>query len=471
MPAETKTGQFAIAELARVINAECSQHPAGSFTSVSTDSRTIKPGQCFFAIAGKKFDGHDYIARALAGGAACAVVSRQVDGVNGLLLEVDDTVRALGEFARWYRQAMDFKVVGVTGSVGKTTTRQMIHHVLGCRFRVHQSPNSFNNCIGVPLTLLGADAEHEVVVTELGSNSPGEIATLSRIAGPDIAVVTNVAAAHLDGFGDMETIVREKLSIAEGLRPGGVLIINGDNEMLANACGGLDAEVIKFGFSASCDVRGLDVEISGSHSSFRIDDIRVELAVAGRGNVENALGCWAVCRQLGISGGQFAAAMKTFRATSMRAELLEIGRLKVISDCYNANPASMENALEILAKLAATDDRRAVFVCGDMAELGRQSPQFHAELGKKAARAGVRLLLAVGQSAQVTAAAAVSEGSGRVRAETFSDTTALCRQLGELIESHDVVLVKGSRAVGLEKAVEELERLFNPAEQAAAKDG
>jgi UDP-N-acetylmuramoyl-tripeptide--D-alanyl-D-alanine ligase len=238
--------QFSIKQLSRILDAridyDTAREPvaigrADLLTAVSTDSRNIKQGDCFFAIPGGKFDGHDYITEAFAKGAACVVVSREVKGAHDKpVLRVDDTIKALGDFAGYYRRESAFKVVAITGSVGKTTTRQIIYHVLGRHYRVKQSPRSFNNNIGLPLTLLDAEPDDDIVVAELGANHPGEIAYLARIAQPDIAVVTNVHPAHLEGFGDLQTIIREKLSIAEGLSPNGVLIINGDIDALVHAC-------------------------------------------------------------------------------------------------------------------------------------------------------------------------------------------------------------------------------------------
>ncbi|UCF14685.1 MAG: UDP-N-acetylmuramoyl-tripeptide--D-alanyl-D-alanine ligase, partial [Phycisphaerales bacterium] len=235
-----------------------------SFTDVSIDSRTTKAGSCFFAIAGENFDGHDYVGSAFAKGAVCAVVSKNfhnADLAGKCLLRVEDTIEALGDLAREYRRDAGFKVVAITGSAGKTTTRHICHHVLSRRFNVHQSPKSFNNNIGLPLTLLGAGADTEIVIAELGSNNPGEIAYLTRIAKPDIAVVTNVYPAHLEGFGDLQTIAREKSSIADGLKHDGILIFNADFEELLEACRVRDARLVTFGKSDEADCRVGDVRL------------------------------------------------------------------------------------------------------------------------------------------------------------------------------------------------------------------
>jgi UDP-N-acetylmuramoyl-tripeptide--D-alanyl-D-alanine ligase len=454
---------FTIEELAKVIGAAPVENAKGLFAGVSIDSRTIKSGDCFFAVPGEKFDGHRFLDDAFAKGAACAVVGR--DAGQGLpagriLLRVDDTVKALGEFAREYRRRMGFKVVAITGSVGKTTTRWIIHHVLSRHFRVFQAPKSFNNNIGVPLTLLGACGEDEIIVAELGSNHPGEIGHLTRIALPDIAVVTNVHPAHLAGFGSLQVIAQEKLSISEGLPPDGTLIINSDFAALVNLCREKGLDYLSFGKAETSDIRAADITYSGSGSSFAIDGTSVYLPLPGPGNVENALAAWAVCSRLELTADDFAKAVKTLPPVPLRAEMLQIGTLTVLNDCYNANPASMKNAVEMLANIDPAGKRRLVFICGEMAELGQQSRHFHSELGSLIGRSPVQLLLAVGDFAEVTAEAAQDAAGHRLQTECLDDAAALCNNLDKFIRRSDIVLVKGSRIAGLEVVVERLKVLF-----------
>jgi len=433
------------------------------FTGVSTDSRTIEPGDCFFAVRGENFDGHDYVSDVFARGAVCAVVSRDMRNeelADKCLLRVDDTIKALGDLAAGYRRRAGFKVVAITGSAGKTTTRQIVHHVLSKQFKVHQSPKSFNNNIGVPLTLLGAEPDDQIVVAEIGSNHPGEIPPLTAIAAPDIAVVTNVYPAHLEGFGNLETTVKEKLSISEGLTPEGVLIVNGDFKDLLETCRTKGTRFVTFGKSAPCDYRAYDIHCEGLVSRFTIDNTEVNLPLAGPGNVANALAAWAVCSQLGLTADNFAQAVRTLPSVSMRAELLQIGTLKVLNDCYNANPASMKNALEILKGMDRAGERRLVFVCGDMAELGHQAEHLHAELGAAIAQAKVRLLLAVGKFAKVTADAAAANAEDDLEIKCFGDTISACNNLDDSIKDYDIILVKGSRTAKLETVVEKLKGLF-----------
>jgi UDP-N-acetylmuramoyl-tripeptide--D-alanyl-D-alanine ligase len=471
MPGKKKMKKFPIKDLARIIKAHpmnrvsSIEYRASNFTGVSTDSRTTKTGDCFFAIAGDNFDGHDFVSNAFEKGAVCAVVSREIKDsrfTDKAILVVDDTVKALGDFARGYRRQYTFKVVAITGSVGKTTVRKIAYHVLSQHYRVFQSPKNFNNQIGLPLSLLGADPEHQIVVVELGTSHPGEIAYLTGIAQPNIAVVTNVYPAHLEGFGNLQAIMKEKLSIVEGLLDDGILIVNADlvkglnNYQLPVT----NHQITTFGKSGSSDYQARNITPNGIGSRFIIDGVEVYLPLAGPGNIENALAAWAVCSQFGITIDDFAQAVKTLSAVPMRAELLQIGTLTVLNDCYNANPASMRNALDILTNLASKENRRAVFICGDMAELGPQTQSLHAELGAAVAHAKVRLLLTIGESAKIVADSAKDAAKYDLQTKSFTDALSACNNLTKFIKNYDIVLVKGSRINKLELTVKKLRELF-----------
>lgn len=463
--------EFSITALARVINAHLEPGVSGYFTGVSTDSRTIQAGDCFFALAGENFDGADFVADAFARGAACAVVGRDIKTNNipgRTILRVADTVKALGNLAREYRRQSHFKVVAITGSAGKTTVRQIIYHLLAQHYSVFQSPKNFNNKIGLPLTILASEPEHQIIIAELGSNYPGEIAYLTGIAQPDIAVITNVYPAHLEGFGNLRAIVQEKLSIVEGLANNGILIINADFAPLLEGYHAYyrsratryGPPVITFGKSKGCHYQARDITSNGFSSRFSIEDTEIYLPLAGQGNIENALAAWAVCRQFGLTVDDFARVVKTLRAPALRAEWMQIGTLTVLNDCYNANPASMENALDILTHLETDGNRRLVFICGDMAELGHQSEQLHADLGVAVTRAGVQLLITVGKQAKIAAQAALAKADYNLQTKCFDDVLCACNNLHQLIRDYDIILVKGSRVGKLELATDKLKELF-----------
>ncbi len=471
--------KFLIKDLAKIIRAhlerDTSHEPpvtshASSFTGVSTDSRTTQAGDCFFAIHGENFDGHDYVDDAFARGAVCAVISKDAKDrkfTGDRILRVSDTVKALGRFAAEYRRQMDFKVVAITGSVGKTTTRQIAYHVLNRHFNVFHAPKNFNNNIGLPLTLLGADTEAEIVIAELGSNHPGEVAYLTRIAQPGIAVVANVYPAHLAGFGDLKTIIHEKLSISQGLQTDGILIINADLVKWLNGnrlncqLPITNHQVITFGKSQQADIQAQNITYENTGSSFTIDGTQVCLPLPGPGNVENALAAWSICSRFGLTIDDFAQALKTLPQVPMRAELLQTGKLTVLNDCYNANPASMKNALDILVNLDSTRKRRRVFICGDMAELGQKSHLLHAELGASVVQAEVQLIIAVGKSAKIVAQAAKDNAEYDLRTKCFKNTHSACNNLQKFIKDYDIILVKGSRVARLEAVVEKLKQLFS----------
>lgn len=457
---------YSVHELAQITGAglEYGTSHTSFFTGVSIDSRTTKAGDCFFAVSGENFDGHNFLTGAFAKGAVCAVISKDIANkrFNGkAILRVKDTVKALGRFAAEYRRQGNFKVVAITGSVGKTTVRQIAYHLLSRHYHIFAAPKNFNNDIGLPLTLLGADPEEQIIIAELGSNHPGEIAYLTGLARPDIALVTNIYPAHLAGFGDLQTVIQEKLSISEGLQDRGIFIINADFDRLVDSCRARGIAFTTFGKSDGCDVQAQNITYKTAGSEFTIDGVRVYLPLPGPGNVENALAAWAVCRRLGMSIDDFARGIERVSAVPMRAEILQAGSLTVLNDCYNANPASMKNALDILTNLGSERKRRLVFICGDMAELGRQTEQLHAELGASVAQAKVRLLLAVGEFAQTTAQAAKRDAEYDLQTKCFKDTSSACNNLKEFIKDDDIILVKGSRTARLEAAVEKLKELFS----------
>jgi UDP-N-acetylmuramoyl-tripeptide--D-alanyl-D-alanine ligase len=461
--------ELSITDLAKILNATCDLRATSSepqVTGVSIDSRTVKAGDCFFAIAGENHDGHNFLANSFAKGAICAVVSDdnkirnlQSEIRNKLILKVDDTIKALGVLSAWFRKNCNFKVVAITGSVGKTTTRQILYHILSRRFKTHQPVKNFNNHIGLPLTLLAAPPDCQIVITELGTNHPGEIENLTKIASPDIALVTTVAPAHLEGFGGLETLTNEKLSISKGLDSNGTLILNGDCPDLIALAKAQNKKFLTFGLKPDCDYRLENFSSDGLSSKFEISNIEVHLPLPGLGNANNALAAWAVADQFQIALADFADALKTITPVSMRTEILNVSSLTIINDCYNANPASMKNALDILTTLSKNQNRRAVFICGDMAELGDQTEKLHIELGKQITESNVSLLLTVGNLSLIAADTAKNE-SPALEAHSFLSVEQLCDNLHRLIRDSDIILVKGSRINKLELAIEKLKTLI-----------
>ena len=433
----------------------------GDVSGVTIDSRSVAAGQLFIAIRGENFDGHDYIASAIQKGACCAISEREIalDSTVEAVIVVDDTIAALGKLAAWYRRQLSANVIAITGSAGKTTTRQMLYEVLSRFYTCRQAPKSFNNNIGVPLTILSAEADDEILLLELGSNYPGEIEELTRLANPDVAVVTFVGRAHLAGFGTLENVLKEKASIVLGLKKGGTLYINGDQPALVEYVKNtFDVSFVTFGTTDGCDVIGSDLQTNGPAGALTIEGRRVEVPLPGRAALMNTLTVWSVCRDNKVLLSDFMGVIGLLRPVSMRMELQKAGPVTILNDCYNANPASMANALECLGSFRR-DGKRLIFIAGTMGELGDQSVDLHRDLGRQAADCGVDAVLATGAFAADIVCGVV--GSERtVLAQAFENTDQLCDNLHKYIQPDDIVLVKGSRLAGLEKAVRRLNELF-----------
>jgi len=430
---------------------------------VSIDSRTIEAGDLFVAIRGDVFDGHDFAVCAAQKGACCIVADHPLDvplESGTAVLVVEDTIVALGRLAAWYRQRLGARVIAITGSAGKTTTRQMLHHVLSRFYRCRQAQKSFNNHIGVPLTILSAQPEDEYLILELGSNHPGEIAYLTNLSKPDLAVITFIGPAHLEGFRTLDNILREKASIAEGLSAGGTVYANGDQpELVSYLKETYPVRTITSGTIDSCDIIGTQLSTSGPSGTLVIDGTRVEVPLPGRANLHNCLTVWSVCRDLKVSLSDFAGAVRTIPPVCMRLEVQVMGPLTVLNDCYNANPASMANALGCLGAMAKEKAARAVFVAGSMGELGDRAAHLHVELGQTAAREGVDLLLACGPFAEQILEGA-HDVNGGLSACAYENTAQLCDNLHKWLKPDDIVLVKGSRSAGLEQAIGRIQQLY-----------
>jgi UDP-N-acetylmuramoyl-tripeptide--D-alanyl-D-alanine ligase len=370
------------------------------------------------------------------------------------MLNVTDTVEALGLLANYYRRLADYKVIAITGSVGKTTTKNMIYHVLSRHFSCYKSPKSFNNNIGLPLTLLGAEANCEIVIAEIGSNHPGEISPLSIMAAPDVAAITNIYPTHLEGFGSIEAIIKEKVTIADGMKKSGLLLINGNFEQLKAYCNDKKLKLKTFDPAESSDIGPVN-------SKFFVEDVEMTLPLPGPANIENAVTANAVCGEFGITPKLFAEAIQNFKNSEMRLEILKIGPITVLNDCYNANPASMINALWTLKTLAEERNGRAVFVCGTMAELGSDSQKYHSQLGTKVVETEISLLLTAGDPAREIAKTAKKRTHSQVESECFDNTAQLCNNLAKFIKPDDIILVKASRSERFEAVVDKLKEVFS----------
>jgi UDP-N-acetylmuramoyl-tripeptide--D-alanyl-D-alanine ligase len=424
---------------------------------VETDSRRIERGALFVALRGPRSDGHDFVSEALASGAAAALV--QTGGFDGSAIEVADTGRALLELAADERRRMpDTRVVGVTGSNGKTSTKDLAAAVLSTRFRTRANAASFNNEVGLPMTLLATELGTEVVVAEMGSRREGDVALLCEVARPDVVVVTNVGVAHMEIFGSWAAIARAGAEPAHGLAPDGVAILNADDPVVRGYRERTRARVVSFGVDAPADVRALDVALDDDgRANFVLEAggerERVELAVAGEHMVPNALAAAAIGLEFGLTPAECAAALKGARIAVWRMETFTTtDGVVVVNDAYNANPESMSAALKT-ARWLARHGRLGV-VLGHMAELGPIAFEEHERLGELVVRVGVDRLITVGEPARAIARAAIREGQLPEDVASYGEPAEAARDARAWARRGDVVLLKGSRVVGLERAAE-----------------
>jgi UDP-N-acetylmuramoyl-tripeptide--D-alanyl-D-alanine ligase len=436
----------------------------------SIDSRSLAANQLFFAIRGPRFDGHQFVGQALERGAAGAVVAeafyaRAPVDWRPALLAVADTLRALQTLAREVRRKWSKRLIAVTGSTGKSTTKEMIAAILSRRLCVLRSPGNLNNDFGLPLALLGLEPEHEVAVMELAMSAPGEIARLARLAEPQVGVVTNVAPAHLQFFDSVDAIALAKRELIDYLATTGasaVAVLNEDDERVRKFAEGFPGRVLTFGFSELADVGATDVIVDKGQISTikcRTPNWRADftLPLPGRHNVENALAAIAVSSVFDILPEDIRPALAEFQNLHQRSEILTLpGEVTVINDCYNSNPLAMERMLETLA--AWPGARRRIVVAGEMLELGSTSPELHRAVGRKCAQSGADWVIAVQGDARFIMEGAVEGGVTPSRARFFPDATSAAEFCPSLIEPGDVILVKGSRGVHLETVMEMLKR-------------
>lgn len=419
-----------------------------AINAVCTDSRKMIMGGLFVALSGDNFDGNEYIGKAYENGAEVAIGTKKVRVPDDkAFILVPDTKAALMELASYYRDKFDIQLVGLTGSVGKTTTKEMIYRVLSEKYHTHKTSGNFNNDIGVPLTLLGLNEEHEAAVIEMGMNHQGEISKLTRCAKPTVALITNIGVTHIGNLGSRENILKAKLEITEGLKEGKTLILNGDDEYLKTVR--LDGARIKtFGFKNNCDIKG---EITGERE-FEVMGETVHMPIGGEHNMYNALAAIAVGLECGVSVKKAVLGIEKYETDDRRQYETVIGDgIKVICDYYNSSPTSVEASL---ALLKSGECKRRIAVLGDMLELGDIAEECHRETGIKAAKSGVDILLTLGELSVYTAEGAMEAGIGE--AVSFDDAFTLSEYLRKIMKKGDLILIKGSRGMKMERIFEKI---------------
>ncbi|MBA2242189.1 MAG: UDP-N-acetylmuramoyl-tripeptide--D-alanyl-D-alanine ligase [Chthoniobacterales bacterium] len=431
--------------------------PNAQITRLSTDSRTIQAGDLFVPIRGENFDGHRFIAQTWERGAAGALVEHGWSGTapaQFALIRVTDTLAAYQQIAAGYRRSLGLKVIAITGSNGKTSTKDFVAAALGHRFHVTKTEGNFNNHVGLPQTILEASSEDEIGVWELGMNHPGEIASLAQIAAPDAAVITNIGIAHIEFMGSREAIALEKGALAECVGNAGTVILNADDPFSAAIARRTRAKTIFAGIHAG-SLRAEEIRQSAGGSEFTVLEgahrCRAQLPVPGLHMVQNAILAIAAGRAFGLSLEDCAAGLASTPLTKARLQLREIRGVRFLDDSYNANPESMKAALRTLVELDAEGQRIAVL--GHMRELGVESSRGHAEVGHAAAALRIDRLITIGElSAEIAQAA---QGAGLEEATNVASPAAAAELLTEITSPGDLVLVKGSRAARTERVLEE----------------
>ena len=439
-----------LSELEAVLH--CAVPVEAEITCVSTDTRDLPAGCLFVALRGEKFDGHAFVEQAIAAGAVAAVTDRQVGDCPCLV--VKDTGRALQQIARFYREKFHPILVGITGSVGKTTTKEMIACVLESQFCTLKTQGNLNNEIGQPKTLLGLEDCHQAAVIEMGMSHFGEISRMARTAEPSIGVITNIGYSHIENLKTQEGIRQAKLEIQDGMAADAPLVVNGDDPLLAPLKRELSRPVITYGMhSEKADVRAADVERKAQSTSFSIlaqdgSTYPVELPCAGDHNVMNALAAFCVGRLAGIAPEQICKALEQYHTVGLRQNIYRRGAYTIIADCYNASPDSMRAALQTLGKLPV---HRRYAVLGAMLELGDYAKEAHTQVGKMAAENGIDGVLAYGADAAYIVEAA--KQAGLENARLFDTKEALVQSLAQQVQPGDGVLFKGSRGMHLENVM------------------
>ena len=437
--------------------------PEAHIDRVSTDSRSLEPGDIFFALSGERFDAHDFVPQALAAGASAVVIQRPVEckGPAGVLL-VRDTLTALADLARACRNAMSADFVAVTGSCGKTTVKEMIATVLKPSFSVHVARRSFNNAVGVPLTVLDAPDNCRIVVLEMGTSAPGEIRRLAAIAPPDVGVITNVGPSHLEGLKSKSGVAAAKAELLDGLAPDALAILNWDDRWIRKMATWGEYKIVTFGRSMDADITAKNVRTTPDGIAFTFGRTDVSLPVGGKHNVHNALAAVAVGLRFRVPANEIAMRLASFQSPPLRMQKRAVAGVELLADCYNANPLSVRAALEEFCSLPRSG--HSLFVFAGMAELGESSSDLHQRLGRFLSKRPIDHLVAIGPDARVTAEAARDAGMAPDRIHLVNDSEQACPLLLSLIAPGDRVLFKASRVGRLETLFDDVSSKLAPGE-------
>lgn len=430
---------------------------------VEIDSRKVKAQTLFVPFVGEKVDGHDFIEQAFDNGAEVAFVEREVNvrQKDKALILVKSSLEAIQKLAKAYRTKIPVEIIGVTGSVGKTSTREMIVCALSGDMNVFKTTKNFNSDIGLPLTMFRLDDSYDLAVVEMAMGYPGEMAGISPIARAHQAVITNIGLCHIEKLKTQENILKEKLHITDFFDESSVLFVNGDDELLCDAVKDVPYKVVKYGFGDGCDYKGEDVECSDMRTRFSVQlhgkrEV-FEIPVVGQHNVRNALVAIAVAEHNGLSVEHIRKNLLSYKSQSGRQSIRKLGSLTVIDDCYNASPASMKSALDVLSMIAKSEKKKSVAVLADMLELGTEAISSHESIGECVVKNNIDELITVGELGSVIADTARRK-SESVRVKSFDTNEQAVKYLSEQDKKDTIVLVKGSRVMHLEDVVDSLLR-------------
>lgn len=432
--------------------------PAAVFRRVGTDSRALEPGSLFFALRGDKFDAHEFLGPAIAAGAAGLVVDRPTPVNNVPVVEAPDTLAGLQALASWNRSQGEAPLVGITGSSGKTSTKDILSSILSVRLRTVKTPGNYNNEIGLPLTVLQMDEHSEIAVVEMGMRGLGQIDALCRIARPTVAVITNIGEAHIELLGSVDNIAAAKGEILDHVPDNGCAVLPAAGAFIQREAGRCRGKVVFYGIEQDCAVSAKNIRANEGGSCFTVEtegfDHEFYLPIPGRHNVLNALAAIAVGLELGFSADEIGRGLRAAVISGMRQEIINTGNITIINDTYNANPDSVKAALQTLQEISA--GRKTVAVLGGMMELGEREAAGHRVVGAAAAVVGVDRLVTVGSTAANIAVGAKASGMPEIRIYPCADKLEAGKTLNKIIQPGDVILVKGSRSMGMEQIVEQL---------------
>lgn len=426
-----------------------------TFAGLSIDSRTIKRDEIFFAIVGDKNDGHKYVQEAFNRGAAAVVINRSrlsefTGETMGPIFAVDDTHEALLNLAAYIRRFLHARFAAVTGSNGKTTTKEMFYAIISGRYAAYRSPGNLNNLYGLPLSLALMPEETLYAVFELGISVPGEMTRLASVIKPDLAVITNIGPTHLETLGTIENVVKAKFELIDRLPIGAAVVLNVDDPYLMAEAKRRNLKFVGFGIENDCPFRARDISMSPAYGVvFVVNEQKIAMPVFGRANIYNALAAIAASSVWGCGPEDWSKGLSTFRPVSMRFEVEEYQGLQLVIDCYNANPASVISSLRSMNEIAVPGKKIAVL--GDMLELGEAGPDLHRSVGKEAVGIGVDYLFCLGPQSKQIAEEAIVAGMNEAAVFHFTEHQDLLNKLLEVIAAGDLILCKGSRGMQMEK--------------------